>query len=209
LSNEKVGKQQWRVRGNYKYGNNSDGSKKMSLKIVSDIMVPLSGYPTVSTEATLKDAVEALEKAQKKLDATRYRHRAVLVFDANKKIVGKVSQLDVLKALEPKYDQMNDSRSLNRFGFSREFMKSLFKQFKLLDKPLDDIGKKAGRLKVKEIMYTPSDGEFVEETATINEAIHQLVLGNHQSLLVTKAGEIVGILRQTDVFKEVYNAIVS
>lgn len=181
----------------------------MPMKVVKNIMVPLSDYPTVSTEATLKEAVEALEKAQINFDPTRYRHRAVLVYDENKKIVGKVSQLDVLKALEPKYDQMKDSKTLTRFGFSQEFMKSLFKQFQLLDKPLDDIGKKAGKLKVKEIMYTLSDGEFVEETATLNEAIHQFVLGHHQSLLVTKDGEIVGILRQTDVFKEVFEAIVS
>ena len=179
------------------------------MKIVKDIMVPLSDYPTVPMEATLREAVEALEKAQKKLDPTRYRHRAVLVYDDNKKIIGKISQLDVLKALEPKYDQMKDSRSLARFGFSKEFMKSLFEQFNLLDKPLDDIGKKAGKLKVKEIMYTPSDGEFVAETATLNEAIHQLVLGHHQSLLVTRGEEIVGILRQTDVFKEVFEAIIS
>jgi len=181
----------------------------LAIKVVKDIMVPLLEYPTVSNEATLREAVEALEKAQKKLDPTRYRHRAVLVFDENNKIVGKVSQLDVLKALEPKYDQMKDTRSLTRFGFSQEFMKSLFKQFELLDKPLDDIGKKAGKLKVKEIMNTPSDGEFVEETTTLNEAIHQLVLGHHQSLLVTRGKDIVGILRQTDVFKEVFEAIVS
>lgn len=181
----------------------------MAMKMVKDIMVPLSEYPTVSREATLRDAVDALEKAQENLDPTRYRHRAVLVYDENKKIVGKVSQLDVLKSLEPKYEEMKDSRSLTRFGFSKEFMQSLFKQFNLLDKPLDDIGKKAGKLKVKEIMYTPSDGEFVDETATLNEAIHQLVMGHHQSLLVTRGDDIVGILRQTDVFKEVHDAIVA
>ena len=58
------------------------------MKIVKEIMVPLSDYPTVSEDATLKDAVEALEKAQKKLDPSRYQHRAVLVYDDNKKIVG-------------------------------------------------------------------------------------------------------------------------
>lgn len=179
------------------------------MKKVKEIMVPLSDYPTVSIDATLKEAVKALEKAQKEFDPKQYRHRAVLVYDEQKKIVGKVSQLDALKALEPKYDQMKDKQSLSRFGFSQDFMKSLFEQFNFLDKPLDDIGKKAGRLKVKEIMYTPSDGEYVEETATLNEAIHQFVLGHHQSLLVTREDDIVGILRQTDVFKEVYEAIIA
>lgn len=181
----------------------------MTMKTVKDIMVPLSDYPTVPKEATLRDAVEALEKAQLEIDPTRYKHRAVLVFDEDDTIVGKISQLDVLKALEPKYDQMKDPRTLTRFGFSKDFMKSLYDQFNLLNKPLDDIGKKAGKLKVKDVMYKPSDGEFVDENASLNEAIHQLVLGHHQSLLVTRGEDIVGILRQTDVFKEVYEAIVS
>jgi len=38
----------------------------------------------------------------------------------------------------------------------------------------------------------------------MDEAIHQLVLGHHQSLLVTgKDGDIVGILRLTDVFSTI------
>ena len=41
------------------------------------------------------------------------------------------------------------------------------------------------------------------------EAIHQLVMGRHQSLLVTKGKDIVGILRLTDVFREISNKISS
>jgi CBS domain-containing protein len=44
--------------------------------------------------------------------------------------------------------------------------------------------------------------------ATLDQAIHQLVVGHHQSLLVTKDGkEIVGILRLTDVFQEISERI--
>jgi predicted transcriptional regulator len=52
-------------------------------------------------------------------------------------------------------------------------------------------------------MYSPSEGEYVEEEASLAEAIHQLVVGHHQSLLVTRGGEITGILRLTDVFSEI------
>jgi hypothetical protein len=39
----------------------------------------------------------------------------------------------------------------------------------------------------------------------LNEAVHQLVLGHHQSLLVTDStGDIIGILRLTDVFTLIY-----
>lgn len=44
-----------------------------------------------------------LEKSQKRFDDERYRHRAILVLDNSGNVVGKLSQLDVLKALEPRY----------------------------------------------------------------------------------------------------------
>lgn len=56
-------------------------------------------------------------------------------------------------------------------------------------------------------MYTPSEGEYVEEEAGLDEAIHRLVMGHHQSLLVTRGEKIVGIFRLSDLFAEVCNLI--
>ena len=56
-------------------------------------------------------------------------------------------------------------------------------------------------------MHQPTEGEHVDEDATVDEAIHQLVLGRHQSLLVMRKRHIVGILRLTDVFAVVFHAI--
>ena len=78
----------------------------MKTMIVKNLIVPLSEYAIVSEEATLYEAVLALEKAQAKFDQNRYRHRAILVYDEKKHIAGKISQLDILRALEPKYKQM-------------------------------------------------------------------------------------------------------
>jgi CBS domain-containing protein len=173
---------------------------------VKDLMVPLEEYATVSDEATLFEAVMALEKAHEDLDRTRYHylHRAVLVYDKDKKIVGKISQLDVLRALEPRYGQMGDQSALSRAGFSPQFLKSMLEQHSLWDKPLKDVCGKAAKLKVKGFMYAPTEGEYVEETATLEEAMHLLVMGRHQSLLVTRGEDIVGILRLTDVFMEIF-----
>ena len=68
---------------------------------VKDLMVPLAEYATVSEEATLYDAVLALEKAQEAFDPKKQRHRAVLVFDKKNRIVGKLGQPDILRALGP------------------------------------------------------------------------------------------------------------
>lgn len=171
--------------------------------IVKDLMVPLDEYATVSENATLYEAVAALEKAQSEFDHDRYRHRAVLILNKGGQVVGKVSQLDILRALEPKYGDMGSQMPLTRFGYSPKFMTSLFEKFSLWDTPIHDICKKSMALKVTTFMYVPSEGEYVAEGASITEAIHLLVMGHHQSLLVTKNKEIVGILRLTDVFKEI------
>jgi predicted transcriptional regulator len=70
-----------------------------------------------------------------------------------------------------------------------------------------DLCKEAGRLKVKRLLHAPAEGEFVDENASLAEAIHQLDMGHYQSLLVTRGKKIVGILRQRDMFKEVFETL--
>jgi CBS domain-containing protein len=174
---------------------------------ISELMVPLSEYATVSENATLFDAVSALEEAQERFEDkhTRYRHRAILVLGADGKVIGKLSQLDVLRALEPKYQEMIQGSGIQRFGFTRSFTKSILEDYKLFADPMDDLCRKAGSESVRAHMYTPGEGEYVSENASLGEAIHQLIMGHHQSLLVTRDDKIVGILRLTDVFAAVFH----
>lgn len=172
-------------------------------------MVPLSEFVTISEEATLYEAVMALEKDREAFDQKRYRHRVVLVHDINNRIVGKVGQFDVIHALEPKYCEIEDQISLSRFGYTPMDMKSLLKEYKLWNQPLNDICQKANQYKIKSFMHTPTEGEYVDENATLDEAINQIFIGSHKSLLVTREKEIVGILRQTDVYMEIVQAIKS
>ncbi len=176
----------------------------MKSKKVKDLMVSVMEYATVSEEATLFEAVKALEAAQKNLGKDRFKHRGVLIYDKNNKIIGKLGQLDILKALEPKYFKMQDRPGMKGLGFSKQFMKSMLDNFRLLDGAMSNICKKAGETKVSTFVVTPGEGEFVDENDSIDEAIHQLVMGQHQSLLVTdKIGDIVGILRLTDIFSTI------
>jgi CBS domain-containing protein len=174
---------------------------------VKDLMVPLSEYATVTENATLYDAVLALEEAQENFEDkhTRYRHRAILMLDKNGKVVGKLSQLDVLRALEPKYQDMIQGQGSQRFGFTKKFMQSMLEDYSLFANPLDDICRKAGEQPVNKFMHTPTEGEYISEDASLEVAIHQLIMGQHQSLLVTRDDKIVGILRLTDVFAAVFH----
>jgi len=168
---------------------------------VKELMVPLEEYPTVSEDASIIEAVWALEKAQEEFDKTRYRHRAILVYDKKQNIIGKVSQWDLIKALEPKYNEFGDIRSASLSGLSPEFIRSMMQKRSLWQKDLDAICNRTAGKKVKDIMYSPTENERVEENATLGAALHALVVGHHQSLLVTRDRDIVGILRLTDMFK--------
>lgn len=181
----------------------------MKTQFVKDLMVPLSEYATVSKDATLAEAVKALRDAQKVFDPNKYRHRAILVLDEKKNVIGKLSLICILRALEPKYDEMiSDTRPMH-LGFTRQFQKAMLEQLRLWEAPLKDICKKAADIKVENFMVRPDEGECVEKDASLNEAIHQFVMGHHQSLLVTEDKRIIGILRLTDVFTKISDMIIA
>lgn len=181
----------------------------MKTTLVKDIMVPLSEYATVSEDATLSEAVAALKQSQADFDQAKYRHRAILIFDKDNNIVGKVTFRSILQALEPKYDDMLSDTGPTHMGFTRKYQKEMLESLKLWQDPLDKLCEKAAQIKVKTFMVTTKENEMIEPDAPLGEAIHQLVLGRHQSLLVTKDDKVVGILRLTDTFQVVSDAILA
>ena len=174
---------------------------------VKELMVPLSEYATVAKGSTLFEAVLALEKAQEEFDHTKYKHRGVLILDKKKRVIGKLGQLDVLRALEPKEENPGETNELNQFGFSPHFLYKLRKQSRLDTPPLADLCRKASKLRVEDFMQTPSEGEIIEQEASLEAVIMQLVTGQHISLLVTRENEIIGILRMTDAFAAVFHTM--
>jgi predicted transcriptional regulator len=58
-------------------------------------------------------------------------------------------------------------------------------------------------VKVGDLVATPLEGEIIDSEDTLNKAVHQIIVGHNQSLIVKSGGKIVGILRLTDVFDEI------
>lgn len=174
--------------------------------IVKDVMVPLSEYATVQKGSTLFEAVIALEKAQEEFDHTQYRHRAVLILDPKKRVVGKLAQMDVLRALEPK-DDLEDIDTIGQFGFSNRVMLQVKRQHRSQTLSLKELCNLAVNLKVEDFMQALSEGEYVDESTSLDVAIQQLISGNHFALLVTRGKDIIGILRLSDVFAAVFHTM--
>jgi hypothetical protein len=174
---------------------------------VKDLMVPLSEYATVPVGSTLFEAMLALEKAQEEFDHTKYRHRGVLILDKDDRVIGKLSHMDALRALEPKEDQTNGIKDLIHFGFGQKFVSDLRKRERLKAAPLSDLCEKTSALKVEDFMRAPAEDELIDHEASLDIAIHQLVLGKHLSLLVTQNEHTIGILRVADVFAAVFHTM--
>ena len=169
-------------------------------------MIAVADYATVSEDANLAESMVALEEAQERHQKRnpKYKHRALLVVDATGKIVGKVSMIDVLRALAT---TPQHSEALNRLGFSPGFVDTTVEKFEGLQAPLSDLCTRAATVRVGEIMTELSGGEYVDEEADLETAIQQIVHGSHQSLLVTRGSDVVGILRLVDVFHAAFEAL--
>lgn len=174
---------------------------------VKELMVPIAEYATVSDESTLYEAITALEDAQRHVETGREKHRAILVVDKKGNVVGKIDQWTVLWGIEPRYKHLGDIRDTSRYGFSPEFLKSIIQSNGLWQKPLENLCRKAAEIKVKEIMRELTPTEFVSAEASIDEALHLMVMGRHASLIVKNETGINGILRQSDIFKEICERI--
>jgi len=179
----------------------------MRTRVVKELMVPVSDYATVSQDVTLEVALKALENENKQYGDVPYRHRSVIVVDERHHAVGRVSQIDIMRAFEPGYKEVGDLQWIERSRLSQQMLITIREQFKLWKQPVENLRKTMGDVKVSEIMQEPSEGEFVDESDTLNVAMHRIVMGRHHSLLVTRSREIVGILRSTDVFNALYDTI--
>jgi len=169
-------------------------------KKVKDLMVPLGEYAVVARDATLLDAILALDKSLLKLKPGRQKHRAVLVLDETGKVVGKIGHLAFLKALEPKYNVLGDLSALSHVGVSQEFIDSMMQNYQLLQDNLADLCRRAAALKAGDVMRPVS--ESIDENASLAEGIHKLVMYQSLSILVTRDGKVVGLLRLSDLFEE-------
>lgn len=174
----------------------------MKMRKVLDLMIPLSGYATVPKAGTLREAIEALQTVQE-YDQSHYRHRAVLVFDEKDRVIGKLGLLDILRSVEDGGAETTDERPFSlQTDVNSPPQSSMWST-----KSLDELCRDAAGLRVVDIMHVLTEIEYIEEEASIEEAMHQLVAGNLQSLIVTRGEEITGILKLSDIFAQASHLI--
>lgn len=178
--------------------------------LVKDLMVPISEYAAVPVGTSLLEAIRVLERAQDAYTVSKYQHRAILVLDPAGQVIGKISQLRALKAIEGEHEFDDEIAEMRKFKFSEAYIAQLRDKFRSRKKIIEDATlREAAGKKVEEFMQTPTPGEYVSEDCGLDTAIHKLVAGTHLSLLVTRKEHIVGVLRISDVFAAVFHEMAS
>ncbi len=160
---------------------------------VKDLMLALEKYTSISEDATLKEVFLALEgalKGRQKTDPQEARDFAVLVLDKDRQVIGRLTVWDILQGLEPQ-------------ALKRVDALAMVEGYDAWDRPLAYLASKAQNLRAKDLVKALHKGEYIGEDAGLNEALRRLVNNRFLSLIVTRGGKTVGILRVVDVFQYV------
>ena len=179
----------------------------MQKRKIKDLMIQISDYATIYEDASMEEAIHALENIRQRFGNAPYHHQSLVVVDSDGNVVGRLSHIDMMRSLEPRYNDMGDAAWFGRAVISKQVMTTLRESYHLWEHPIEEICEAVKDAKVADYMQAPSEGEFVCEDDPINIAMHRVVMGRHHSLLVTKNKKITGILRSTDLFNALIDMI--
>jgi CBS domain-containing protein len=180
--------------------NRRNAMEKMKVR---ELMRPVEEFPRISSQATLGEAVEALEKAQEDFRSGRTSQRILLVNDEEGKIVGKISPMDVVRGLEPNYDKIDSLKNISHYHLGEGALDSIKGQFRLWHEPLSDLCKKAYAVKIANFVRMTTPAHTVDADDNMGTAFHLFVIGRHDSLFVRAGEEVVGLIRFSDVYRNI------
>lgn len=162
---------------------------------------PVDNFPRISYRASLMEAVAALKKADASCQAGRYAQRTLLVHDAAGSIIGKLSPIDIVAALESHCKR--SKANMGRWPASL-FMALLEKLGKYLlpgRNPLAEHWQKAHRINMLPHIKRSSSSNIIGANDTMELAFHLFATGRHDSLFVVQKNEIKGLLLFADVYE--------
>lgn len=162
-------------------------------KKVGDIMIPIYNYPTVSAEATLKDAVMLLANSVcRRKNKPRTGRQQLFVVEDNE-LAGTFGIPQLLAAIEPGYLKgtvFGGTKACNLWATPVFWEGLLAERCKKL----------AGR-KVGEFMQ-PVD-LFVDIDDTLLKAAYYLTRHRAEAVAVKNKGRLAGMVRSIDIFREI------
>lgn len=160
-------------------------------KKVKDLMIPLEDYPHIPYWFTLRQAMAMVREAAIKFEG--YMPRSVLVFDEKYQLMGMLTLRDIIKGLEPRFlketEQIKPDLSLiiltkDLFGPGLQ---------EAAQKPVSDV--------MSPIKVT------VNANDSIGKALFLMIKENVGIMPVMEENKVAGMIRLSDLFKVISDAI--
>jgi DNA-binding response OmpR family regulator len=164
-------------------------------KTVREVMIPIEDYTTLNQECTVKEAIDKLrESFFAKVATSRIMetgHRSLLVYDDRGKIIGILAIIDLLRAVMPGYLSAPKPSMADSVQYSPMFWSGMFTRevSRLAEKKIRDVMSPAPRT--------------INADANLMEAAYTMIYQNKRRLAVIDAGEVIGIIREQDLFFEI------
>ncbi len=177
------------------------------MNFVRDLMVSATKCGRIHQDVTIGAAILMLDHGHNGPFAggELLNHAALLVLNKDNLVVGKFSPTEIVRNMDPIYHSQQGAETIAHTagsGLTPALLKSLTQNSPLRCESFEQICRNVLNLKVKDCMVLPQRNQCVLESDRLEEAIHKLATGAHQSLLVTSEERIVGILRLSDVFQQ-------
>ena len=170
-------------------------------------MVPIREYAKVSCEASVYDALLALEDAQARLPEGKAPHRAVLVVDASGEVVGNIGRYVFVKALGTGFGTPKTHEEMDRAGLSPDSISTVMSHLRFFQESLGNLQQRAKSIRACDVMYPA--GDSIDESAHLQKAIESFGIAQTLSILVKRGREVVGVLRLSDLFQEIAAQVLS
>lgn len=170
---------------------------------VRELMTPIEKFHRISVNASLFEALQALQSAQDDLLTGKTKQRVVVVENDKGEVIGKISPSNLIRGLEPGYDRILTLGKDSRAHAVDYVINTMQVQTMLWSTPLKDICATVKDIKVGDFYNRPTEGQTVQIDDTLDTALHRFVLGRYRSLFVLDQHKIVGMLLFAKVFRAI------
>jgi len=173
--------------------------EKIAEKRAGDIMIRVADYTTITADSTVAAAVLKLMRSFESFAASgqlmETGHRSILVFDNHDKLVGILSILNLIEAVRPAYLSAPKPSMADSMQYSPMFWSGLFST---------QVREMAAK-KVGDIMSESPPS--VSEDTNLMELADLMFSQRLRRLVVVRAGEVVGVVREQELFFEMVRII--
>lgn len=168
---------------------------KIDDKKALNIMIHVDDLMTVTTDITIKDAMEkilgSIEKPFLWPGPTGKSLNLALVFNEKNVLAGILTRMDIIRAVRPEYVEVGGQSFEESAKFSSIFWSGFFS-----DRVKAIAGKKAWEI----LSELPP---VISENANLLEVAHLMQKESKRLLLVKDISRVIGIIRHHDIFWEI------